>query len=104
MCELLRVPKQQSGPQPVCRPPRNRQRRHLASGGAVWRSHRRRILIYANYWHSDNTSVATLLNRTLHTAAVGSTTGAASALLQATHPVPKCPMQLMGGVQPVAVP
>lgn len=58
---------------------------------------------YANYWHSDNTSVATLPNRTLHTVAVGSTTGAASALLQATHPVPKCPMQLMGGVQPVTV-
>ena len=62
------------------------------------------VSYYANYWHSDNTSVATLPNRTLHTAAVGSTTGAAIALLQATHPVPKCPMQLMGGVQPVAVP
>jgi len=62
------------------------------------------VSYYANYWHSDNTSVATLPNRTLHTAAVGSTTGAASALLQAAHPVPKCPMQLMGGVQPVAVP
>ena len=54
-------------------------------------------------WNSSNTAVATLPTRTLHTVAVGSATGGALNLLQASHPAPRCPQQLFGPQQPVTV-
>lgn len=54
-------------------------------------------------WQSTNPGVATLPNSMLHTVAVGTATGSAQNLLQATHPAPRCPQAVMGGSQPVTV-
>jgi hypothetical protein len=54
-------------------------------------------------WQSTNPAVATLPNSMLHTVAVGTATGSAQNLLQATHPAPRCPQAVMGGSQPVTV-
>jgi hypothetical protein len=57
----------------------------------------------AYFWQSSNPAVATLPNSRLHTVAVGTATGSAQNLLQATHPAPRCPQAVMGGSQPVTV-
>ena len=54
-------------------------------------------------WQSTNAAVATLPTSMLHTVAVGTATGSAQNLLQATHPAPRCPQTVMGGSQPVTV-
>jgi hypothetical protein len=54
-------------------------------------------------WYSTNSGVASLPNSMLHTVAVGTATGSAQNLLQATHPAPRCPQAVMGGSQPVTV-
>jgi hypothetical protein len=54
-------------------------------------------------WQSTNTAVATLPTSMLHTVAVGTATGSALNLLQATHPAPRCPQTVMQGNQPVNV-
>lgn len=54
-------------------------------------------------WQSTNTAVATLPTSMLHTVAVGTATGSAQNLLQATHPAPRCPQTVMQGSQPVTV-
>lgn len=54
-------------------------------------------------WYSTNTAVATLPNSMLHTVAIGTATGSAQNLLQATHPAPACPQAVMNGSQPVSV-
>lgn len=53
-------------------------------------------------WKTANAAIATLPNRTLHTVAVGSTTGSALAQLQWAHP-PSCPVQDFGTGQTVTV-
>jgi hypothetical protein len=53
-------------------------------------------------WGTTNAQVATLPNRTLHTVAVGSTTGSSLVQLQWAHP-PSCPNQIFGPTQPVTV-
>ena len=54
-------------------------------------------------WQSSNTAVATLPNSVLYTVAVGSATGSAQNMLQATHPAPRCPVMAMQGSQLVTV-
>ena len=54
-------------------------------------------------WQSTNTAVATLPNSVLYTVGIGTATGSAQNLLQATHPAPRCPQTVMGGYQPVTV-
>jgi hypothetical protein len=52
-------------------------------------------------WKSNNTEVATLPNKVLHTA--GTATGSAEFQLEAEHPYPKCPTPIFGPTQPVNV-
>jgi len=54
-------------------------------------------------WHTSDSSIATLPNRTLHTVAVGTARGYAYAQLQATHPAPQCPMTTWSPLQGVTV-
>ena len=56
-------------------------------------------------WASSNTAVATLPSRTLHTVAVGSTTGSANVRLQHGRPSPNgnCPTVVFGPTQGVNV-
>jgi hypothetical protein len=53
-------------------------------------------------WASSDTAVATLSTRTLHTIAVGSTTGSTLVQLQRANP-PHCPLTVFGPQQPVTV-
>lgn len=54
-------------------------------------------------WKSNNTAVATLPNKILHTVAVGKTTGQANFQLEAEHPYPACPNPIFGPTQSVNV-
>jgi hypothetical protein len=59
---------------------------------------------YGGYdWHSSNTAVATLPNRTLHTVAHGTATGSAAITLQSDKHSPQCPNLTWGPTQPVNV-
>ncbi len=53
-------------------------------------------------WGSNNTSVATLPDSTLHTVAVGTATGSTNVGLQWAHP-PSCPNQIFGPTQSISV-